>query len=240
MPHWQRTSATPRPAFSISVSPVMPYSSIASRSTSRACSRVKVCIVQILRCHAHDCRGHAERSHNPHAHDKRGHGTQHCAEQPPALTPGPASPQRERGDSLISLHRHFFQAPKHHRAEQAGRLQGRIFPPMMPRGERLPRLDGPRLVLHQPVGPFLQNDAVPLDVFRLLLIADEPIRPQVRHAHFQLILARLRGFRDIDPERRFPRDAAILAVEPHLGNLANAGRDPRAACDSRPTRIAEC
>jgi hypothetical protein len=53
---------------------------------------------------------------------------------------------------------------------------------------------------------------VPFAVSRLLFVANQPVRPDVRDLDFQLVSLRFHGAGDVHPPRRRPDDTKIFAV----------------------------
>src|SRR5438128_2316854 len=65
---------------------------------------------------------------------------------------------------------------------------------------------------------------LPLNLCRKLLVTDQPIRPEVCHLDGQTITS---GFEDaghIHPERRFPENAQVLAVQAHLREVLHSAK----------------
>ena len=109
-------------------------------------------------------------------------------------------------------------------AEEAGRQQLVVPVPVLPRRERVAARRASLALLH----PLRQLDdglaevgLLPRAVLGVAsVVADEAVRPAVRHADAQVERrALLRGVRDVHAEGRLPEDGAVPAVHAHLGEV---------------------
>src|ERR1035441_1289444 len=75
------------------------------------------------------------------------------------------------------------------------------------------------LAVKKPLGPLFDLLAFPLDIWRQLFIANEPVRPEVRHFDNELVHPRLNGGREVGAERRLPQNAEVLVVQENFREI---------------------
>src|SRR5947208_581333 len=116
-----------------------------------------------------------------------------------------------------------------YRPQQARREQWRTLVVVPPRGERNPLAHWPRLPLREPRWNVADRiDAresawrSPLSRRRSkrvflgkLLVSDQPVRPKIRHSHFQVVAAGTDCARDVDPVWRLPQGSDAASVDEH-------------------------
>src|SRR5208337_5115036 len=89
---------------------------------------------------------------------------------------------------------------------------------MMPGGEGQPARRA-RTAFEQPLRPRLQLLPLPLAIRRQMLVAYEPVGPEICDLDEQLVRSRFRPGRHVYAERWFPQHAEVPAVPENLGEI---------------------